>query len=85
LSSNPGLSRRGLLQALFSETLVYAVVVFTYFWCVLHFLGPWLNDLFLHRRTWYAMMAVALIAFQGVGLEFLTRMLLRFFRRPSGR
>lgn len=62
------------------ELGVYAVFVFAYFFLVLHFLGGWLKHIFDQNKTVYAIVALALIIIQGVGLEMLTTALLRVIR-----
>ncbi|HTS17446.1 MAG TPA: hypothetical protein VMP11_07730 [Verrucomicrobiae bacterium] len=63
------------------ELAVYAVFVFAYFFLVLHFLGNWVKHLFDDRRTLYAVVALALIVFQGIALEMLTTALLKLIGR----
>jgi hypothetical protein len=62
------------------ELLVYCVLVCAYFFLVLHFLGDWLNGLFLQDRRVYAAVALGLIVGQGVALELLTGLILRLVR-----
>lgn len=64
----------------FGETILYAGLVAGYYFLVLHFLGGWLNHLFLHDRQLYAGLALALIIGQGFLLEALTRLLLSLFK-----
>jgi hypothetical protein len=71
---------RAFLKAFVSETLLYGLFVAAYFFCVLHFLGNWLNTLFQQHRGRYAVLAVLLIAGQGFALDFLADWLLRRFR-----
>jgi hypothetical protein len=68
------------LKSFAVELVVYSIVVFAYFFLVLHFLGDWLYQLFHDHRHWYAIVALALIICQGVGLEYLTRALLDFIK-----
>ena len=63
------------------ELALYAVFVFAYFFLVLHFLGNWIKHLFDEHRTQYAIIALALIVFQGIALEMLTTALLKLIRR----
>ncbi len=63
------------------ELLVYGLLVTGYFFLVLHFLGELLQDLFLHERKTYALVALALIIGQGVGLEIITTALLKLIKR----
>ena len=48
------------------ELVVYAVLVTSYFFLVLHFLGGALRSLFETNKTAYAFVALALIIGQGV-------------------
>jgi len=71
-------------SALFSfliELGVYSVLVFVYYFAVLHFLGDWLLHMFQDSRKWYAALALVLIVAQGFLLETLTTTLLRFIQR----
>ena len=68
------------LKSFLVEVLVYAALVFGYFFLVLHLLGPWLFDLFENQRRLYAAVALALVLGQGWLLEVLTRFLLGFIR-----
>ena len=62
------------------ELAIYAVLVFAYFFLVLHFLTGWFKDLFDHQRTWYALAGLGVMIGQAVGLEYVTRLLLAFGR-----
>ena len=64
------------LRASFLELIVYSALVGAYFFLVLHFLGPWLLELFNQHRDLYAGVALGLIIGQGFILEILTRLLL---------
>ena len=68
------------LKAFLVELAVYAVLVFGYFFLVLHFLGGWLEGLYEHHRVTYATVALGLIIIQGVLLEALTRYLLAILK-----
>ena len=66
------------------ELAVYAALVISYFFLVLHFLGDWLKHLFDQRRTLYAITALGLIVSQGIALEMVTTTLLKLMHwRPS--
>lgn len=69
------------LKSFLLELIVYAVIVSIYFIAVLHFLGTWLNDIFVQNKRLYAVVALILIVAQGVVLETLTTALLKFIRR----
>lgn len=65
------------LRIFLFELAIYAVLVVTYFFFVLHFLGDWLHQLELHHRYSYAGLAILLIVGQAVVLEALTTFLLK--------
>jgi hypothetical protein len=62
------------------ELAVYALLVTSYYFLVLKFLGVWLYGLFQNERQTYAAVALALIIAQGVLLEILTRILLNWIK-----
>ena len=63
------------------EVGIYAVLVTVYFFAVLHYLGAWLSDIYTHERLWYAIVALLLIAGQGIALEMVTTWLLKQLAR----
>ena len=69
--------RPGLTKAFLIELAVYATLVTIYFVVVLHFLGVPIKHLYDHDKRWYALVALALMVGQGVGLEVLTTWLLK--------
>jgi hypothetical protein len=62
------------------ELLIYAALVFGYFFLVLHFLSTWLKDLFDQNKKYYAVVALVLIVAQGILLETITTGLLNFIK-----
>lgn len=62
------------------EILVYAVLVAAYVLFVIGLLGPWLQGLYDHNKTRYAVVALLLIIGQGVVLELVTGILLKLVR-----
>ena len=68
------------LKSFLIELIVYAALVVGYFFLVLNFLGTWLYQLFHENHRAYAWVALALIVFQGIVLEVLTRFLLAFIK-----
>jgi len=70
-------------RAFLIELAVYAVLVVSYFFLVLHLLGGWLYQLETHHRYTYAGVAILLIIGQAVVLEGLTTFLLRLLRGRS--
>ncbi len=71
------------LRAFLIELVVYAALVVTYFFLVLHFLGGWLHGLEAGHRYTYAGVAVLLMIGQAVLLQNVTTYLLRFIRRGA--
>lgn len=70
------------LRAFLLEMAVYAALIAAYYLLVLHFLGPSLKQLYTEDRRLYAILALALIAGQGLLLEVLTRLLLSWIAPP---
>ena len=69
------------LRAFLIELPVYAALVITYFFLVLHFLGGWLGTLFAHHHILYAVVALLLLIGQALLLDGLTSLLLALLRR----
>ena len=65
------------------ELTVYAGLVLVYVFFVIAFLGGWLDNLYLHNKIRYAVVALLLIIGQGVVLEMVTSSLLRIIRSRS--
>ena len=65
------------------ELVVYSVLVLSYYFLVLRFLGGWLDRLFEQDRRGYATAALGLIICQGLALELVTRTLLSLLQ-PEG-
>ena len=68
------------LRAFAVELVIYALLVTTYFFLVLHLLGEWLYHLETQHRVVYAAVAVLLIAGQAVVLDTVTTLLFRLLR-----
>ncbi len=68
------------LKAFLVELAIYAVLVFTYFLLVLHFLTGWFLELFEQHRLEYAVAGLAVVIGQAVGLGYVTRTLLGYGR-----
>jgi NADH:ubiquinone oxidoreductase subunit 6 (subunit J) len=62
------------------ELLVYSGLVVVYVLVVIRLLGGWLDALFEHSKTRYALAALLLIIGQGIALEMLTTLLLKLIR-----
>jgi hypothetical protein len=71
------------LRAFLIELVIYAVLVVSYFFLVLHFLGEGLRNLEVHHRYTYAGVSILLIIGQAVLLENVTTLLLRLLRGRS--
>jgi len=71
---------KNTVKSYLAEVIIYAGLVAAYFFLVLHFLGGWLDRLFLHDRRLYAGVALGLIIGQGFLLELLTRLLLALIK-----
>lgn len=65
------------LKSFAVELLIFATLVVGYFFLVLAFLPNWLKTLFDTNKTKYALVALALIATQGVVLEVISAILLK--------
>ena len=68
------------LKPFLIELAIYAILMFAYFFLVLHFLTGWFKGLFDAHRTWYALAGLGIMIGQAVGLEYVTRVLLAFGR-----
>ena len=68
-------------RAFWEELAVYGVLVGAYLLFVLTALDRPLASLFHAHRLVYAAAALLLILFQGIALDLLTKILVRFFRR----
>jgi hypothetical protein len=73
-------SIKNVLKAFSIELPLYAILVVVYGFCVLHFLGDWLYQLFRNERKTYALVALFLIAAQGFILEICARALLELVK-----
>jgi hypothetical protein len=71
------------LRSFLIELLIYGVLVVLYFVLVLHFLGDGIKRVYDHDKRLYALLALALMVGQGVGLEMLTTWLLRLVRSKA--
>ena len=71
---------RNSLKSYLIELAVYSVLVVLYVFLVLNLMGSWLFLLYEYDLRIYAVVAVCLIVAQGIGLEILTRVLLKFIQ-----
>jgi hypothetical protein len=70
-------------KAFLLELMIYAALVVVYFVLVLHFFSGWFKELFDHDRRMFAVMALAVMIGQTVGLEIVSNTLVWLFRRKS--
>lgn len=71
---------RNSLRQFLLEFLVYSVLVTAYYFLVLHLLGDGLKNIYQYERRFYALLALGLIVGQGILLEAVTRLLLRWIQ-----
>jgi hypothetical protein len=81
-SSNPNGGGRGLGRIAL-EIAIYALFVLAYYFLVLHFMGGWLKRLFDENKPAYAVVALALMVTQGLGLDLLTGWLFPIMRKKT--
>lgn len=67
-------------KTFFFELLLYAVLLVVYFAFVLHYLGGWFKELYDHNRNLFAVMALAVMIGQTVGLEIVSSFLIWLLR-----
>jgi hypothetical protein len=77
-------NKRRFLTSFAIEIVVYAALMFAYFFLVLHFLSGWITQLCHEHPTGYAFVALGLMVGQGVALELVTSALFRFIRERVG-
>jgi hypothetical protein len=77
--------RKTTLKSFLIELVIYAVLVLAYFFVVLHFMGGWLERIFIEERKTYAFLALILMVGQGFLLEAVTTSLLRAIQRKGSR
>jgi hypothetical protein len=71
------------LRSFVLELCVYALLVVVYVLLVLNFLSGWLKQTYDQGKTRYAIVCLLLIIGQGVVLETVTSLLLRFIRAKT--
>ncbi|HJQ22342.1 MAG TPA: hypothetical protein VKA60_00410 [Blastocatellia bacterium] len=71
------------LRSFAIELSVYALLVVVYVLLVLNFLSGWLKQIYDHGKTRYAIVCLLLIIGQGVVLETVTSLLLRYVRAKT--
>lgn len=75
-----GLTR---LRSFVLELFIYTLLISVYVLLVLNFLSGWLKNLYDQGKTRYAIICLLLIIGQGVALEAVTSLLLRFIRTKT--
>jgi hypothetical protein len=75
-----GLTR---LRSFVLELFIYTLLISVYVLLVLNFLSGWLKNLYDQGKTRYAIICLLLIIGQGVVLEAVTSLLLRFIRTKT--
>lgn len=68
------------LKPFIIELLTFAALVVSYFFLVLKFLSGWIRNIFEQSKPIYAIVALALVAAQGVVLEIIAAALLKIVR-----
>jgi cytochrome c biogenesis protein CcdA len=82
--AKPGTLTAGQTRDLRHSSLhltLYSVLLALYFFVVLRYLTDWLKGLFHEHRVEYALVAIALMIIQAVGLESISYTILRLVRR----
>ena len=71
------------LFSFLAELVIYSLLVVSYFFLILHFLGNWLQGLSKESIKLYAVVALGLMIGQAVLLEWVTTFLFRLLRGRS--
>jgi hypothetical protein len=71
------------LRSFVLELLIYTLLVIVYVLLVLNFMSGWLKNLYDQGKTRYAIICLLLIIGQGIVLETVTSVLLRFIRTKT--
>ena len=71
------------LRSFVLELSIYTLLVTAYVLLVLNFMSGWLKNLYDHGKTRYAIVCLLLIIGQGIVLETVTSVLLRFIRAKT--
>ncbi|RLD06317.1 MAG: hypothetical protein DRI56_08160 [Chloroflexota bacterium] len=69
-----------VLRNLVAEIIIYGILIVGYYFLVLNVLDDWLMSVFKTNLVWYAFIGLGLILAQGVLLDFVTTLLLRYLR-----
>ena len=71
------------LRSFVLELFIYTLLVIGYVLLVLTFMSGWLKNLYDQGKTRYAIICLLLIIGQGIVLEMVTSVLLRFIRTKT--
>jgi len=71
------------LRSFVLELFIYTLLVIGYVLLVLNYMSGWLKNLYDQGKTRYAVICLLLIIGQGIVLETVTSVLLRFIRTKT--
>ena len=71
------------LRSFVLELFIYTLLVIGYVLLVLNYMSGWLKNLYDQSKTRYAIICLLLIIGQGIVLEMVTSVLLRFIRTKT--
>ncbi len=74
------LEPRILFRNLAVELIIYGGLILAYNFFVLRWMGDWLLSIFNSNLTVYALYALGLIVIQGVFLDFVTTLLMKYIK-----
>ncbi|MCD4802777.1 MAG: hypothetical protein K8R16_07525 [Anaerolineales bacterium] len=74
------LEPRILFRNLAVELIIYGGLILAYNFFVLRWMGDWLLSIFNSNLTVYALYALGLIVIQGVFLDFVTTVLMKYIK-----
>lgn len=74
------LAPRILFRNLAIELIIYGGLILAYNFFVLRWMGDWLLSIFNSNLTVYALYALGLIVIQGVFLDFVTTVLMKYIK-----
>lgn len=74
------LEPRILFRNLAIELIIYGGLILAYNFFILRWMGDWLLSIFNSNLTVYALYALGLIVIQGVFLDFVTTLLMKYIK-----
>ena len=74
------LAPRVLFRNLLIEIVIYGILIFAYYLVVLRWLDDWLMSLFQNNLIFYTVTGLGLIVVQAVFLDYLTSLILKYFK-----